>query len=143
MGFEFIFLCLLVILRYFFNTSIIGGQELIDYLFIYLSAFGSALLIGTDEHIAVNFFEHAPILVQRILQIVNYVALFLLQLFLGVLSLSWIEKIGSFPTPVLQWPQRIFQLAIPLSMGIGMIVCLFRLFSLIVSWKTSKMEVIK
>ena len=124
MAFEFLFLCLLVVLRYVFNTTIVGGQELIDYLFIYLSALGAALLIQTDEHINVDFFVNASDKVKKVLHLVQYVTLFFLHLFLTVLSIQWIGKVGSFPTPVLHWSQGVFQMAIPISMSIGLIICI-------------------
>ena len=53
---------LLVILRYLFNSSIMGGNELMGYLFIYTTALGAAVAIGKGEHIQISFFvEHLPV----------------------------------------------------------------------------------
>ena len=133
MAFEFLFLCLLVALRYIFNTTIVGGQELVDYLFVYLSAFGAALLIQTDEHINVDFFSKAPGKVKKALQLFKYFILFCLHLFLTILSVQWIGKVGSFPTPVLHWRQGLFQMAIPISMIIGLIICSMKFLLIILN----------
>ena len=37
---------ILVILRYGFNEAIIGGNELVEYLFIYTTAIGAAAALG-------------------------------------------------------------------------------------------------
>ena len=46
----------LVILRYGFNSTIVGANEFIVILFIYTSAVGAAVVIGRKEHIAITYF---------------------------------------------------------------------------------------
>jgi TRAP-type C4-dicarboxylate transport system permease small subunit len=47
---------LLVILRYFFKTTIIGGQEFVTFCFIYTTAVGAALALVKGEQIAIRVF---------------------------------------------------------------------------------------
>ena len=48
---------LLVALRYIFNSSISGANEIITILFIYTTAIGSAIAVGQRSHISINILE--------------------------------------------------------------------------------------
>ena len=50
----FIITFILVLLRYVFNQSITGANEIVTIMFIHTTAFGSALSIGKEEHISIN-----------------------------------------------------------------------------------------
>ena len=51
----------LVVLRYVFNSSILGGSEAVTFLFIYTTALGSAVAIPKNKHIRISFFiEQLP-----------------------------------------------------------------------------------
>ena len=52
----FMLTVLLVVLRYVFNTSIIGGNEAMEYLFIYTTAIGAAAALGRRDHIKITYF---------------------------------------------------------------------------------------
>lgn len=110
----FLFLCLLVCLRYFFNTTIFGGNEIIEYLFIYLSSLGSAALIARREHIRVDLFPEASSRFHMILNLVEHSLVLILMLVIGIISFRWIGQVGSFPTPVLHIQQKWAQIAIPI-----------------------------
>ena len=45
----------LVVMRYCFNASITGANEFATIVFAYATAIGSAVAIGRDEHIAIDF----------------------------------------------------------------------------------------
>ena len=57
LGYVFLVITLavvvLVVLRYFFLTTIVGGQEFTLFCFIYTSAIGAAVLLYKGEHIAI------------------------------------------------------------------------------------------
>ena len=62
----------LVVLRYGFNTTIVGANEFIVILFIYTSAIGAAVIIGKKEHIAITYFiDKLPTSVRSIVDITN------------------------------------------------------------------------
>ena len=130
--FAFVFLLssINVVLRYIFNTSIYGTQEIIDYLFIYLSAIGAAILIQTNEHIQVDFFTKVPIAVRKALRVFQYAVMIALQAFLLQHSLHWIKMVGAFPTPLLHIEQRWAQCAIPACMILGILFSFSKLVEL-------------
>ena len=53
----FLMVILLVGLRYIFNSSITGANEIITILFIYTTAIGSAIAVGQRSHISINILE--------------------------------------------------------------------------------------
>ena len=127
----FILCCITVILRYLFNTSIYGAQEIVEYMFIYLSALGAPLLIQTDEHIKVDFFTNSPKGFYKVLKAIQHVIVIALQVFLLSQSMNWIRQVGGFLTPLLHIEQRWVQYAIPACMilsilfSIGQLIVLF------------------
>lgn len=111
-----VLILLLVILRYVFTTTIIGGDEATQFLFIYTTAFGAAISIGKNQHIKISvFLERFPLRVRRVVNIFNCVLIMLLHGYLFFLSMKWIRSVGYFESPVLQIPQGIVQVCIPLS----------------------------
>lgn len=111
-----VLLLLLVILRYVFSTTIIGGDEAIQFLFIYTTAFGAAISIGKNQHIKISvFLEWFPQRARRVIRIFNCLLIILLHGYLFFLSITWISSVGYFESPVLQVPQGIVQICIPIS----------------------------
>ena len=61
---------LLVVLRYVFNTAIIGGNEAMEYLFIYTTAIGAAVALGRRDHIKITYFvDKLPGGVRRVVDV--------------------------------------------------------------------------
>lgn len=127
-GFFFIILMLtilLVILRYGFNTAIIGGNEAMEYLFIYTTAIGAAVALGKREHIKITYFvDKLPLAVKGV---VNVLDLILIGFINGVMiwySIPWIKSVGSFESPVLRIPNRIVQASVPIGCGLVILCCL-------------------
>jgi TRAP-type C4-dicarboxylate transport system permease small subunit len=111
-----VLILLLVILRYVFTTTIIGGDEATQFLFIYTTAFGAAISIGKNQHIKISvFLERFPPKARRIVHIFNSMLIILLHGYLFLLSIQWIRSVGYFESPVLQIPQGIVQICIPIS----------------------------
>ena len=107
---------LLVVLRYVFATTIIGGNEATQFLFVYTTAFGAAISIGKNNHIKISVIvEYFPVRFQRAANALNSVLIILLHAFLLYLSIKWISSVGYFESPVLQIPQGIVQVCIPIS----------------------------
>jgi len=109
----------LVILRYFFSTTIVGGQEFVVFCFIYTTAIGAAVLMAKGEHIAVQvFLETLSPRSRRWLRRANYLLVALLNGVLIALSLPWIQSVGHFPSPVLRIPQGLVLLSLPIGCGL-------------------------
>jgi len=111
-----VLILLLVILRYVFTTTIIGGDEATQFLFVYTTAFGAAILLGKNQHIRISIFlEKLPLRVQKTVSILNNILIIFLHGYLLFLSIKWISSVGYFESPVLQVPQGIVQICIPIS----------------------------
>ena len=119
---------LLVILRYVFNSGIYGGNELMSYLFVYTTALGAAISIGSDDHIKINVI--ASILTQGWKKVVEIICLILvggLNLILIFMSVPWIQKVGSFESPTLRIPNAWVQFGVPLGCSFAVLFCIFRI----------------
>jgi TRAP-type C4-dicarboxylate transport system permease small subunit len=105
----------LVVLRYFFQTTIVGGQEFTVFCFIYTTALGAAVLLARGDHITISvFLDQLPPGGRRWLRRINHLLVALLNGVMVVLSVPWIRSIGDFPSPVLRIPQGIILLSLPL-----------------------------
>ena len=116
---------ILVILRYVFNTGIVGGSEAMEYLFIYTTAIGAAVALGKREHIKIMYF--VDLLPFAIKKVVNVLDLILIAFINGVMiwySIPWIKSVGSFESPVLRIPNRIVQASVPIGCGLVILCCL-------------------
>ncbi len=116
---------LLVVLRYVFNTAIIGGNEAMEYLFIYTTAIGAASALARREHIKITYFvDKVPRAVRRV---VDLLGLILIGFINGVMiwyGIPWIQSVGSFESPVLRIPNMVVQASIPIGCGLVIICCL-------------------
>jgi TRAP-type C4-dicarboxylate transport system permease small subunit len=120
-----------VILRYCFNTSIYGGDEIVSYLFVYLTALDVPMLLYTDSHLRVDFFANSSERKKKILFTVQYVLITLLNVFLLIQSMKWIGQVGSFLTPLLHVPQKWAQSAIPICMALSIVFGIGRLVAVL------------
>ena len=104
---------LLVILRYVFNTGITGGNELMEYLFVYTTAIGAAIAIGTNEHIKIGYFiENRGPIVQIITDLFGTLCIAVINFVFIGLSYTWIAKVGDWESPVLRIPMKIVQISV-------------------------------
>ena len=114
-----------VILRYVFNESIIGGNELMEGLFIYTTAIGAAVAVRRRRHINISYIIQ---LLPKFLQCLDDILVHALIAFLnGVMifySLRWIGKVGSNESPVMRVPEWIFQISIPIGCSLVIVYCL-------------------
>ena len=116
---------LLVVLRYVFNTAIIGGNEAMEYLFIYTTAIGAAVALGRRNHIKITYFiDKLP---ERVRRVVDVSDLILIGFINGVMiwyGIPWIQSVGSFKSPVLRIPNMIVQASIPIGCGLVILCCI-------------------
>jgi TRAP-type C4-dicarboxylate transport system permease small subunit len=115
----------LVVLRYVFNSSITGANELITVLFVYTTSIGAAVAIGKREHIAIPAaVERLP---KRLRGAVDALGLLLVAGLNAVFawqSVTWISVTGSFLMPTTGAPRVAAQLSIP---GLACLWCVLRL----------------
>jgi len=132
---------LLVVLRYVFNSTIIGGNEVTGYLFIYTTALGAAISVGTNQHIRIGYFvDRLPPLLGRLANAVSLVLVMGLHAGLLWLSGEWISAVGGFEFPVVHIPQGVVQAAIPLGCVFVILYCLTQLIRLVRAPLTAERE---
>lgn len=120
----------LVILRYGFNTTIVGANEFVVILFIYTSALGAAIIIGKKEHIAITyFFDKLPISLRKAVDINNLILIAFLNSVMIWYSIRWISITGEYLTAVLRIQQAYAQIIIPIGCGIAILYCIYHIIS--------------
>jgi TRAP-type C4-dicarboxylate transport system permease small subunit len=126
--FFFIILSLtiiLVVLRYGFDSTIIGGNEAMEYLFIYTTALGAAVSVGREEHIKISFFkDKLKVRYRKAVTIFDIVLIGFINAVMVWYSLPWIRSAGYFESPVLRIPNWIVQISIPIGCILVMLYCL-------------------
>jgi TRAP-type C4-dicarboxylate transport system permease small subunit len=125
---------ILVILRYGFNKAIIGGNEVMEYLFIYTTAIGAAVALGRRENIKITWFvdklSHRS---RRLVDIVGFLSIAFINVVMIYYSVPWIRTVGSFESPVLRLPNRTIQLIVPIGCGLVILYCLYHILAAILS----------
>ncbi|MBI9104944.1 MAG: TRAP transporter small permease [Spirochaetales bacterium] len=130
--FTIVITILLVVLRYIFNTGITGGNELMEYLFVYTTAIGSAIAIGKNEHIRIGYFvERCAPAVQLITDLFGTACIALIHIVFMNLSYSWIAKVGHSESPVLRIPMRMVQISVPICCILSILYCIFHAYKTI------------
>ncbi len=128
----FAMVVLLVVLRYAFNTTLIGGNEGALVAFVYTTAIGGALAVAKQEHIAINYFvEMMPVRIHRYASILQLVLMAIINCAIVWYSIAWIGRTGSFLMPSLQLPQSVAQLSVPIGCGLAAVYCLIGIRRLI------------
>ena len=126
----FALVVLLVVLRYVFNTTIVGGNEIAVQLFIYTTALGAAVEIARGKHIIVDFFiNYLPVGVRHWLDIFNLFLVGTLHAFLLKYSIDWVSAVGGNEHPVTHLAEGIVQVAIPVGCTLSVIFCITRILN--------------
>ncbi len=124
----FVLIITLVILRYGFNTTIIGGNEFVVILFIYTSALGAAVIVGKREHIAITWFiDKLPATPRKVVDIINFLSIAFINAVMIFFSIHWINTTGGYLTAVLRIPQLCAQIIVPVGCGLAVLYCLYQI----------------
>jgi TRAP-type C4-dicarboxylate transport system permease small subunit len=134
LGYVFLVITLtvvvLVVLRYYFQTTIVGGQEFAVFCFIYTSAIGAAVLLYKGEHIAIPLLvDRLPPGARRWMRRINYLEVAALNGLVVILSIPWIQSVGQFPSPVLRIPQGVVLVSVPVGCGLVTLYALWLAFT--------------
>jgi TRAP-type C4-dicarboxylate transport system permease small subunit len=117
-----------VALRYGFNESIGGANELATILFGYTSALGIAVGIARREHMAISWFtERLPLPARKVVDVIGLILLAAINVVIFWYSLKWIGVTGSRMISVLQVPRWTAQIAIPIGTGVSAVFCFIKL----------------
>lgn len=104
-----------VIMRYVFNLTYVWSEELIIYLFVATTYFGSIICVKEMEHIDIPFIrDMAPKTVGNFMDIFVALVNIAVQTGLAFLSYTWIEKTGSSLTTGLYIPLYTVYLMFPI-----------------------------
>ena len=118
-----------VALRYVFNESIGGANELATILFAYTSALGIAVGIAKRDHMAISWFtERLPPTSRKVIDVIGLILLALINIVIFWYSLRWIGITGSRMISVLQVPRWTAQIAIPIGTGTSVVFCFIKLW---------------
>lgn len=123
----FALVVLLVVLRYVFNTTIVGGNEVAVQLFIYTTALGAAVEIARGKHIIVDFFvNYLPVRMRYWLDVFNLLLVGVLQGFLLKFSIEWVSAVGGNEHPVTHFAEGLVQVAMPIGCALSLLFCVTR-----------------
>ncbi len=112
---------MLVGLRYLFNTSITGTNELIVILFVYTTAIGAALGIAKGDHLAIVFvIEKFPPKSRWMARLIQVGLVGLMNAVALIYSIQWIGVTGHYLMPSTGLPRWVAQLSIPLGCSIAL-----------------------
>jgi TRAP-type C4-dicarboxylate transport system permease small subunit len=118
-----------VALRYGFNESIGGANELATILFAYTSALGIAVGIAKRDHMAISWFtERLPPTSRKVVDVVGLILLAAINVAIVCFSWKWIDVTGSRMISVLHVPRWTAQIAIPIGTGASAIFCFIKLY---------------
>jgi len=122
----------LVILRYVFNSSIIGGNELTTYLFIYTTAIGAAVAIPRNRHIRIDYFiNKLSGRLRAAMEVLVFLCIGAINAVMMVYSLDWIKKVGSDLSQSLGIPLGIVKVSVPIGCFLALLFSLYAAFMVI------------
>jgi TRAP-type C4-dicarboxylate transport system permease small subunit len=125
----FALVTVLVVLRYVFTTTIIGGNEATVIAFIFTTAIGASVAIARDEHIAIDYFVlKLPPALQQKIAVLRLLLLILINAAIMLYAFEWIERTGGFLMPTLGVPQIVAQICVPIGCALSIVYCVARLF---------------
>ncbi|MCD4768954.1 MAG: TRAP transporter small permease [Bacteroidales bacterium] len=129
-----------VVFRYIFNNSLSWSEELIRYLFVWLTFLGGALAINNKTHIAVEFFiELLPVKQMKFIRILNQIVITLFFASIVVIGLFWVYHSRGLQSGALGLPVNIVLYgALPLTSILGVWYCVKRLREEVSELKTTK-----
>jgi TRAP-type C4-dicarboxylate transport system permease small subunit len=124
----FAMVTVLVVLRYLFSTTIIGGNEGTVVAFIFTTALGASIAIARDEHIAIDYFtDKMSPQARHVLTQVRLFLLVVINAVITVYAVFWIQRTGGFLMPTLGLPQLVAQVSVPIGCGLSAVYCAARL----------------
>ena len=135
----FLLTVILVILRYVFNSSIIGGNELTTILFIYTTAVGAAVAIPRNRHIRIDFFVNKLSGWMRLaIEVLVYLFIGAINAVMMIYSLDWISKVGSDLSQSLGIPLGIVKVSVPVGCFLACVFSLYAVF--LILWTGSPIK---
>lgn len=121
-----------VIMRYFFNVSFIFLEEFVTAVFTFSTFWSIGICILENEHIVIDvLFQAFPKMVQKILNIVNYTLILVVNVMMVYLSLGWIKTAGKTVSNGLRIQLKYIYVILPIGFAVAVVCSLIKLFLLI------------
>ena len=121
----FTMVILLVGLRYLFDYSMTGVNEIINILFVYTTSIGAAIAVGQRGHIAINILSNnLPEHLAKHLSKLQLALVALVNLVIAWFSIPWISQTGDNLMPTLGATRAVVQISIPLGCGLAVLYCI-------------------
>jgi TRAP-type C4-dicarboxylate transport system permease small subunit len=118
-----------VVLRYVFNTAIMGTAEVFTMLFTYTSALGAAIMLRHREHIKIAFFiDKLPLKLKKYVVTFNYIVIGIFCFFVFKESLPWLNSIKTFRSQVTGISRAVESITIPIAFGLMVFYCIYNIF---------------
>ena len=118
-----------VVLRYGFDQSIGGANELATILFAYTSALGIAVGIAQREHMAISWFVlRLNLNARKVVDVAGLLLVAALNVMACCYSYHWIQVTGGVMIPVLQVARWTAEIAIPIGTGASALFCFIKLY---------------
>lgn len=120
---------LAVFFRYVINDSLYWSDEMVRYLFVWLTMVGSVIVFRDRQHIRVVYFlSLLPEKLRHVLERVSLVLTTLFFLSMVVLGSLWVFETRASLTSTLQWPLNwFFYASLPLTSLLGVLYGIRRL----------------
>lgn len=130
-----------IILRYVFSTSLFGTAEVYTMLFTYSAALGSALMMRNREHIKIDIFiNRIPRKPAKVILTINYLLIGTLCFFIAWQSISWLDSIKNFRSPVTDISRPMESIMIPIGFFLTVFYCIVNILSLFLDPKEAEKE---
>ena len=118
----------LVTLRYVFNSSIPGANEIVTMLFVFSTSIGAAIGVGRWEHIGITVFvDRLPKRARWILDMIRTGLVGGINGLVVFYSLGWIQTTGQFVMPSTGLPRFVVQVSIPIGCTLAALFCVIRI----------------
>lgn len=130
--FIFVLTITMVVLRYVFRSSILGGSELITFLFIYTTAIGAAVAIPRNRHIRIDFFiKQLSGWMRAASEVLVYLCIAGINAVMTLYSLDWIAKVGKDLSQSLGIPLGWVKVSVPIGCSLAVLFSLYAVFMVI------------
>ncbi|MGC9312112.1 MAG: TRAP transporter small permease [Sediminispirochaetaceae bacterium] len=130
--FIFVLTVTMVVLRYVFRSSILGGSELITFLFIYTTAIGAAVAIPRNRHIRIDFFiNQLSGWMRAASEVLVYLCIAGINAVMMLYSLDWIAKVGKDLSQSLGIPLGWVKISVPIGCSLAVLFSLYAVFMVI------------
>ncbi len=115
----FVLIAVLVIQRYLFSSGLFGGDELLEYLFIYTSTIGAAVVLARREHVGIPvFWQRMKPWARKAFDTTNHLVIMVLNVYMLILSQKWIAGVGGSLSTMLRIPMWVVEIALPIGCGL-------------------------